>query len=226
LSVRNENRRQVFVESEYDQGCYQELFRLHQPRLASSFSLEFIASGKAGQGNDVAVMHLVKSLRAAGNTVQGVVDRDDRQGAPEGVTYILSRRTLENVILDPLPVGILLLRDGFMASAEVTGENLRHFQVQARHVQSICDHIVDKIRRPDEDAEKVTVEYVGGFTAQIPRFWLEVNGHVLEERLKVGFPQLKKYQTNLKDQVVRSALADMPDFTPRDVLDLFQRLVS
>ncbi|MDQ6948924.1 MAG: ATP-binding protein [Actinomycetota bacterium] len=77
LSVRIENRRQVFVESEYDEVCYHEYYRLLKHLIASEFSLQFIASGRGGQGNAQAVKHLVSSLRAAGNdTVLGIVDRD------------------------------------------------------------------------------------------------------------------------------------------------------
>src|SRR6185437_10189202 len=45
LSIRDENRRQAFVESEHDETSYQQLFRLLKDKLNTPFSLEFIASG-------------------------------------------------------------------------------------------------------------------------------------------------------------------------------------
>jgi hypothetical protein len=71
LSVRVEDRIQVFVESEHDQACYAELFRLLRQRLDSPFSLEFIASGKLNRGDSNAVRHLVSKLREGGTTRYG-----------------------------------------------------------------------------------------------------------------------------------------------------------
>ena len=37
-----ENRRQIFVESEYDQAVFQEIFAIHKNDLSPEKSLEFI----------------------------------------------------------------------------------------------------------------------------------------------------------------------------------------
>ena len=65
LSVNTNNRRQVFVESEYDEACYRSLFTFLRQRIDTPLSLEFIAAGKGGGGGDTAVRHLVSSLRSA-----------------------------------------------------------------------------------------------------------------------------------------------------------------
>ena len=223
LSVRNENRRQVFVESKYDEGCYQELFLILRDKLSTPFSLEFIASGK-DKGNDAEVEHLVRRLRNSGSSVQGVIDRDQRSGAPDGILLMKNRRTLENLVLDPLLVGLFLLRDGIIGTLEVVGERLRFHEMKGHHSQAIIDHVATKMRQSDDIEEDVIVSYVGGFAASVPKLFLEMDGHALEERYKEVFPELKKYPKNFKAKVIGLALADVPDFAPQDVLDLFQKL--
>jgi hypothetical protein len=226
LSVRNEHRKQVFVESDDDEFCYQEMFRLFKDRLETPFSLEFIASGRRGQGNDVAVKHLVGKLRESGNFVHGILDRDQRVGAPDGIVFIERRCALENLVLDPLPVGLLLLRENFVRAEEVAGEVLRHFQIRGRHAQAICDYVVARVLEDGDDDEKVSVRYIGGFDVSIPRFYFEIGGHVLEDRLQSAFPQLNRYRGGLKAKVIELALADLPDLAPQDVVELFNRLIS
>jgi hypothetical protein len=226
LSVRNEHRKQVFVESEIDEFCYQEMFRLLKDRLEAPFSLEFIASGRGGQGNDVAVKHLVRKLRGTGNPVLGIIDRDQRPDAPDGIVFVERRRTLENLVLDPLLIGLLLLRENFLRAEEVVGEKLRHFQIRDRHAQAICDYIVARVREDGDDEERVSVGYVGGFEASVPRFYFEIDGHALEDRLQSAFPHLKRYRGQLKAKVIELALADLPDLAPQDVVEFFNRLIS
>lgn len=226
LSVRVENRRQVFVESERDQACYQELFRLLRQQVDSQFSLEFIASGRGGQGNCEAVKHLVTSLRDSGNAVYGVVDRDDRGGAPEGIIFLPTRRALENLVLDPLPVAVFLLREGIMSAEEMLGVDVRHYEMSKQHAQAACDFVVGRIRESKDDNTAVTMSYLGGFAVSVPRFYLDIDGHLLEKRLMAAFPALNKHGANLKLTVIARGLADVPGYTPDDVLQLFAQLVK
>lgn len=226
LSVRVENRRQVFVESERDQACYQELFRLLRQQVDSQFSLEFIASGRGGQGNCEAVKHLVTSLRNAGNAVYGVVDRDDREGAPEGVIFLTTRRALENLVLDPLPLAVFLLREGMVSAEKMLSVDVRHYEMSEQHAQAASDFVVGCIRESEDDNTAVAISYLGGFAVGVPRFYLDIDGHLLEKRLMAAFPALKKYGANLKLAVIARGLADVPGYTPDDVLQLFARLVN
>jgi ABC-type branched-subunit amino acid transport system ATPase component len=226
LSVRQENRRTVFVESDHDEGCYQELFRLLRHHFNTPLSLEFIASGRGGQGNAEAVKHLVAKLRGAGNSVQGIVDRDARAGAPEGIDFVPTRRALENLVLDPVAVGLLLLREGVIASEDAIGVPLRHFEIQDDHVQALADHVATAIRRENDDDTGVTVRYIGGASVAVPQFYLALDGHRLEDRLMRRFPPLNQFHRTLKMRVIQRALADVPAFIPQDVADLFQRLLK
>ncbi len=203
------------------------MFRLLKDRLQTPFSLEFIASGRGGQGNDVEVKHLVRRLRAAGNPVQGILDRDHRLDAPEGIVFIEGRRTLENLVLDPLLVGLFLLREHLVASEDVVGGSLRHFEVRPHHAQPICDYVTSQIREGNDSEARVSVSYAGGFEVSIQRFYLDIDGHALEERLRLAFPPLNQYRGGgLKAKVIELALADVPGFAPQDVIELFQQLTS
>lgn len=228
LSVRIENRRQVFVESEYDEACYESFYRLLKHRIASDFSLQFIASGKGGQGNAQAVKHLVTSLRGAGNdSVFGIVDRDSRQGAPEGVHFLAGRYSVENLVLDPLVIGTFLLREGIVSMSDIgLPDHLRHFELQEAQAQQIVDFVASKIVAPDDDTTQVTVAHVGGFATAVPRFCLDIQGHGLTQRLTTAFPRLNGFGTGLMRAVVERSVGDRPDFAPQDVVQLLEALLT
>jgi hypothetical protein len=228
LSVRLENRRQVIVESEYDEDAYQELFRLLRPRLETELSLEFIASGKGGKGDSDAVKYLVQTLREKGNaSVWGVVDRDCRGGAGEGIAYVANRYSIENLVLDPLPLGAFLVRDAICSPEELgLPPEVRHFQIGADHAQTIVDIITSKLVEPGDDEALQSVDYAGGFSAAVASFYLNMKGHELEDRITNKFLPLRKYGKGLKRDVIRKGLRDVPDLIPADVERLFAVLLG
>jgi ABC-type branched-subunit amino acid transport system ATPase component len=228
LSVRVENRRTVFVESEYDEDCYQELFRLLRPHLQTELSLEFVASGKGGQGNCDAVQHLVKKLRDAGNsTVWGIVDKDDRGGAVNGIVFNAERYALENVVLDPLILGAFLLREGKITSAELDlSPDLRHFELTETHAQSIVDAVTRAVAVAEDDATRVEVAYLGGFKLSIPAFWLSTQGHELETRICEAYKPLNAFQKGLKLAIISKGFGDMPDFVPSSVIRMLREILE
>jgi energy-coupling factor transporter ATP-binding protein EcfA2 len=227
LSVKTENRRQVFVESEYDQSCYQELFRLLRTRFLTPFSLEFIASGRGekGGGSDN-VKHLVKSLRDSGNDVFGILDRDDRQGAPAGIVFAMGRYSIENLILDPVTVAILLLREGMAAANDIVGADIPHFEVGQSHAQAAADYVTSRTTQAGDDGSLITVAYLGGGSVAVPRFVLDINGHDWEKRLTDTFLPLRQYGKALMLNLVQRVIRDCPQWTPADVKLLFDQLLS
>jgi energy-coupling factor transporter ATP-binding protein EcfA2 len=228
LSIRNDNRRQVFVESEWDEACYQELFRILRQRVDTPMSLEFIASGKGGNGGAEAVKHLVSRLRAAGNeSIQGVVDRDKRSGAPDGIEYMMHRYALENLVLDPLPLGAFLIRERIIEPREMSlpGE-LRHFDLGPEHAQTVCDFVCSRVDPEADREDAVVTEYAGGFEITVPRWYLDRQGHELERAIISAFPRLNAYRERLKLVVVEAAFRDVPKFAPAEVLELFGRLLG
>jgi len=228
LSVRVENRRQVFVESEYDQACYQKLFELLRPTLSSPFSLTFLPASKGKGGNSTAVTGLVAELRGAGNDmVWGLVDRDNRSSAPDHVVYNPSRYAIENLLLDPLGVGVYLMRNCRFSSETFGLEpSIRHFELDQTHAQQLVDGLLNRVTVEDDDTTPTPVSYAGGFTVNIPRYWLNTQGHFLEDRLTEAFPELKADGKHLKLRVVTDAYRDVPAFIPSEAEQLLRQLLA
>jgi len=227
LTVSVEDRRQVFVESEYDQAVYQELYRIVRPRLSEVVSLEFIASGRGGAGGCDAVKHLVSSLRGAGNDkVLGLIDRDDRGGAGEGILFNSSRYSIENYILDPLCLGAFLLREQLVSSEELgLSAGVRHFELSEDHARPLRDAVVEHVVAHEALSEQ-TVAYEGGFSLPASDHWLECKGHDLEAQIKVAYPGLLRWRREgeLMVEVVRRAYADVPNYIPVEILDTLRDL--
>jgi energy-coupling factor transporter ATP-binding protein EcfA2 len=228
LSVRIDNRRTVFVESEYDENCYQELFRLLRPQFATELSLDFIASGKGGQGNSAAVRYLVKQLRDAGNTtIWGIVDRDEREDAPSGIVFNRERYAIENMVFDPLILGAFLLREMQITSAELGLSNdLRHIDLTGNHAQAIIDSISSRVFPDRSDTNVVEVKYLGGFAVEMPDIWLNHKGHDLEHLVRATYPKLKGFGKNLKHAVISKAYGDLPNFLPCSTMNMLAEILQ
>lgn len=226
LSVAVENRRQIFVESEDDQACYQAAFRIIAPEKESPFSLEFIASGLGGGGSNEAVKHLVGSLRNAGNTnVWGLIDRDERRAAPDWIVFNPSRYAIENLLLDPLLLCAYLVREKMIPQTEVGLDGrLKYFELQT------VDHAVSMVRYVESRVlgsvtQRRTIAYVGGFEVDVASEWLDMNGHELEELIVGRFSELKRKGKALKLEIVNKALFDLPAFAPLELHRLFDLLL-
>jgi hypothetical protein len=226
LSVRLENRRQIFVESEHDQAVFQDVFSVLRPTMAVDRTAEFIAAGRreVGGGCD-AVKRLVREIRAAGvDTVHGIVDRDERGGAPDHVHYLPDRHSVENLLLEPLLLGTFLLRERILTAAElgVAGE-LRHFELRNPQAHPIAAALGARLGFGTDTRD---CEYLGGFTASVATEFLDMRGHDLEARVVDAFPGLRAYKQGLKRAIVTRALVDVPHFAPLAVVDLFREILA
>jgi ABC-type branched-subunit amino acid transport system ATPase component len=228
LSVRVENRRTVFVESEHDEACYQELFRLLRPRLNTDLSLDFVASGRGGQGNCDAVKYLVKKLRDSGNTtIWGVIDKDDRSVSADGIVFNSERYAIENLALDPLILGTFLLREGKTTSTELgLDPDLRHFDLKAEHAQRVVDAVSQAVALADSDMSPIPVAYLGGFRVSVPAFWLSTRGHDLEARVCEVYQPLKAHGKRLNRTIISNGFGDLPDFVPCSVVAMLTQILG
>lgn len=228
LSVRIENRRQVFVESDADEACYEAAYRALKSRVSSPITLQFIASGRGGAGSRQAVYDLVKRLRTAGNaSVYGIVDRDDGGETGTAEIYLsLERYTLENFVLDPLVIGAFLIRErhvrptAWHIPAEVT-----HLALTG-YAQQVVDGVVNTLVMGSADDTPVTCRYAGGAAATIPKWYLDAPGHSLETTLREAFPPLQGYKKDLLRKVADRVFLDAPDLIPLELLELFRRIAQ
>lgn len=226
LSVRLENRRQIFVESEVDQALYQDLFRILKGELISDHSAEFIAVGKNSKGGGCdAVVRIVADLRTAGNsTVLRIVDRDFREGASRYIHFLPDRYSIENLLLDPLIFGAFLLREGILSTTDLgLPGQIRHFELNERHAVLIISAMSKLFQFGDNLVE---IEYMGGFTANVPREFLNMQGHTLQERATEVFAGVKRDQNrDLMQAIVNNSVADLPGFVPKSFIVLLENVL-
>jgi hypothetical protein len=201
---------------------------LLRTKIQSDISLHFVASGKGGKGDSDAVKHLVSELRSGGNTtVFGIVDRDRRVGAPEGILFSAERYAVENFVLDPLIVGTFLMRERFVKPQDVgLAADTRYLDLSSSAGQELATAVSGSITRASDDGTLEECGYAGGFSLNLPRWYLETPGHELEERLLTRYPELNRYRGRLKAEIIDKAYNDFPDFIPDAILRLFKRLAE
>ncbi|MFM2311724.1 MAG: hypothetical protein RLZZ04_1000 [Cyanobacteriota bacterium] len=237
LSIDYENRRQVFVESQYDVQFYEQIYRKLTSYLTPEISLNFISSGVAGKGNCEQVQDVVKHLFQGGNrTVYGIIDWDLKNQESERIKVLGldNRYSIENYILDPVLVGLFLLREKYIKSFDMgLDENITYIdlaRLDDNVLQLVADFVVEKVKihiPPKTEGIKLSCEYLGGQLIQLPSWFLQIQGHQLEKELKEIFPQLKRFQKEsqqLKKEILSKIIDDIPALIPKDFVLLFQKI--
>lgn len=234
LSVNYENRRQVFVESKYDVQYYSALYEIVKPSLDPEVSLSFIASGPGGNGDCEQVKKLVKQLTDAGNrTIRGVIDWDMHNKSCDTILVLGEgeRYSMENFLLDPVLVGLLILRERLLPAEDIGLQTGTKYTAAAdfsqAQLQSLCDAVIGHLDTHDESkATRVNFAFFNGLSVEAPLWFSTIQGHNLEKNLKESFPQLLKYRNepDLKNAVIERVLQDFPQFVPESVVRLFRKI--
>jgi predicted ATPase len=217
LSIDYKNHKQVFVESPTDVVYYQNIHDKHQQSKTLPHKLYFI-SNSAGKGNCTQVYKIVQDLRGAGNkTCYGIVDWDlINEPADNVVVHGLKERySVENFILDPIYV-ICLLMD--MDNAHKICENVgvdrtyNQFSIggeSQEKLQSIIKYYFGEFEKRNQakkyESERAIVEYLNGKKIEIPKWYMEMRGHDIVQKVKEIFPALGNKYKNEGD--LQSALS-------------------
>ncbi|WP_459213161.1 AAA family ATPase [Aquimarina rhabdastrellae] len=245
FSINYENRRQVFVESLYDVIFYEKLYQKLSVHLIPEISLAFISSGDSRtdkNGVKVAncdqVINICKTLRNAGNNfIWGIIDWDTTN-EPNTHEFIKvlgdkNRYAIENYLFDPLLLGAMLLREKLITKIELGLNEHECFndfkKFPKEKLQVIANVIVNLVAEkvnPNEGLENEKVTYVNGIRIEIPRWYLILHGHTLEEKILETFPSLSKLKRGkeelLKYEIIDKIIDDIPDLIPQDILDAFK----
>ena len=239
LSIDYENRRQVFVESHYDAKFYEGLYKKLKNHLIPDVSLTFIASGSNGKGDCQTVKKVVKQLEEGGNkTVYGIIDWDLKNSGNDRIKVLgeENRYSIENYILDPLLLAAFLFRERWI-ERNMIGLNdnetyIDFAKFDTSRLQQIADFLVKKVKphlpqkSTDDKTDQIECKYVNGKTIKLPKFYLQTQGHQLEDSLKKTFPQLKRFkeEDKLKMEIIRKVIDDIPGLIPDDLLCVFKQI--
>lgn len=236
LSIDYENRRQVFVESQYDVKFYEKIYKKLKDKLIPEISLNFISSGGTESGNCDQVKEFVNQLYKNGNkTVYGIIDWDLKNNETERIKVLghQNRYSIENYILDPLLLAALLIREKLIAR-DLVGmkENETYIdlaRVDNNKLQEIANFILNKIKSSSSVEHKddsQSCEYVGGQKINLPSWFLNMKGHDLEKNIKETFNELNRYRKegDLKKEILSKVIDDIPELIPKDLLLVFQKI--
>lgn len=218
LAVTYLNRKYVVTESSYDTKNLEEIYNilLENNLLSKEISLNFIPS-----------------------SLNGTQNSGDCKNESKGNVFILAeeeRYSIENCILDPLLIALLLLHEvGINFDPERLGlhkgftltKNIDGF---VKHAQKIADIMVEKFHGfIDFDISQTReVEYVNGIKLNIPEGFLNCQGHKLEELLKNEvYKELSRFHNSneLCESVIK-ILQYYPQFIPKCFVDVFQKILD
>lgn len=245
FSVNYENRRQVFVESTNDVIFFEKLYRILSFKLHPEISFSFISSGESRtdkNGSKVSnceqVENITNILRDSGNKfVWGIIDWDLKEKTRNDFVKILGKKnrySIENYIFDPLLVGALLLSQKIIKKSDVdlmNGEtfiDMRSFKEEK--LQKISDFVISKIRDKfsPESEEFQECKLLNEKSINIPIWYLQMQGHKLEEIIINSFPELNSIKRGreeaLKIEVLDKIIDDLPELLSIDLLNTFQSI--
>lgn len=246
FSVNYENRRQVFVESQNDVFFYERIYKKLFSQLEPEISLSFISSGESKTdkngmpvSNCEQVKNIVDILRNSGNNfVWGIIDRDEKNTSKDYIRVLGNgtRYSIENYLLDSLLIGAFILREKIVSREEFNLTNnesffdLRNFE--SLRLQLISNFVVEKVAKfvnpPDDSILKVKI--LNGLEIEIPKWYLDMQGHELEEKILKAFPKLNEIKRNnevaLKLAVIDKVVDDLPELVSIDLLEIFKEVQS
>ncbi|HGY2299744.1 TPA: AAA family ATPase [Pseudomonas putida] len=232
ISISYENRRQVFVESHLDVEYYDQVHKKIKHLLHPAISLSFIASGKTKKGGCAYVKDIVEQLCSHGNqAIKGLIDWDTKNTPSANIVVAgyNERYSIENYILDPILVAMLLFQDKSIQRKEL-GMNEEEgaadiLKMDQPRLQIIADYIIKELEgdSPITNSDKIMCSYLGGQTVLIPKSFLTMQGHDLEGLIKKRFIGLQRYHNDhaLKREILKRIVDEYPDLIPTS---LFQAL--
>lgn len=231
LRVSVENRRQVFVESRYDVGYYEGLYSL-LPQNSIIVPQFLPASTKTGS-NCHDVIEMVSSLRQKGNDlVYGIIDYDNSNN--DGVYhYVLgggNRYAIDNYVLDPIYVALLLIRENIEGFMDVD-PNIKFtsfHNCDEALIQAIIDSLCNKLGFLSTELTRYTV--ICGKAFSVNKEYFTMQGHQLEDKIIRQWPQLNAVKHGhqgenvFKDYVIEHVISEYPEYLSLDIQETLDKV--
>jgi energy-coupling factor transporter ATP-binding protein EcfA2 len=241
LAISYDGRRQVFVESPIDAQVYDQAFQILKPRFATQRSLQFLATGTRSKDGDrntgcELVKKIVSELTGNGNnSVFGLIDWDGKHDRSERIEVLAvgRRNGLENLFLDPLLLASLIMRDvpnhKDRISSNPEESYVEFIGSDFARLQAAVDLTIECVlARPSRKDRPVG--YAGGFTLVGDAEYLTTDDHLLERRVTDALPATRAISKNksgaLIERIVSGVIRDKPEFTPTDLLEAFEALLT
>lgn len=246
FSINYENRRQVFVESKYDVEYYRLLYdEFKRSYLNADVSLNFISSGDSetnlngiGKANSDQVMKITNLLRHSGNKfIWGIIDWDlISRSQQEGIIILGegNRYSIENYLLDPLLLAVLLWREKLEPQTFFGyGDETKFYEVSnfdRDKLQSLIDKVLIKVGPKIKSTLVGQSNYntIGGVNLSLPLWFTNCQGHQLEDGILAAFPRLNEIKKNkesaLKLAVINKVISDLPMLAPEDLLKVLKQV--
>ena len=242
IDISPKNTKYVFTEAENDKYFYSQIYnKFLRDNFSSEVHIEFIASGRKSENNsgDVSsgsgqVKLIVEKLRTAGNQkIFGIIDWDSKNDNSNGI-FVHSKNemySLENVILSPYFLGLLLLQNSIIEVSDVITDETRiwtdifnqNFKVE--HLNALSEYVEKKIIGT-ERGELKDIELVNGKMIQLGSKYCHFKGHELENLIKEKFKKLNSFNNDgsLIKGVIDRVIKIYPEFLPKSSLDILKNI--
>ena len=232
MRVSIEDRRQIFVESKYDVGCYN---RIHNCLLQNNTfqTVPFFLPAKSGDGSNCQdVKDIVNALRNHGNDlVYGVIDHDEHNQGNQYVRVVGggNRYAIDNYIFDPIYVAFLLIREHIVKSEDmgVKSVTFTHLDTLSHdELQKMISYVSSSLGFSDADVASYDV--LNGETFEVSRSYFRIQGHELESKIIQKWPQLNGIKARhgddyLKNYMLDNVITEYPQFIAQELKELFEQ---
>ena len=233
MRVSIEERRQVFVESKYDVGFYNRLYKCLSANNVFT-TVPFFLAAKSGEGSNCQdVKDIVNALRQHGNDlVYGVIDYD---GQNHGNQYVCvvgggKRYAIDNYIFDPIYLAFLLIRERVVTSEDMgVGKSVTFTQLHTlthNELQTMIDYVASSLGF--NDANKTSYNVLAEPDSyEVASEWFTIQGHDLEDKITQKWGKLYGIKHGhgddyLKNYVLDNVIVEFPQFIAQEVKELFE----
>lgn len=226
LKISTERRRQVFVESKYDVAYYELLLNIYSRLISFPSDPIFIPARTSNGSNCTDVIDVVNNLYTNGNDqIYGIIDWD-MNNTPADRILVLGeneRYAIENYLLDPLLMGILMIRENKIPIGDFGGLSIAAYSQMINLTPEDGQLIVEKVLTDLglNTGNRLTYKTFNNWELGISQDFNEHQGHDLEALYKTKYPFLNAYRREdaLKKDVIEKAINDHPGFAPVSIIN-------
>ncbi|VXA83519.1 AAA ATPase domain-containing protein [Aeromonas veronii] len=225
LKISTDDRRQIFVESKLDVIYFQ---RLHQ--IISRFSTigytPIFLEPHSGTSNCTDVQSIANRLHESGSDlVRGIIDWDGKNIDKHPI-YVLgggNRYAIENYVLDPLFLGLALVRLGKRRLSDFSIPHIHTYIDAAKVTNEEAQRISDYITQIAgiSNASTADCELHNGWVLKLPTEFLMMRGHDWETSVLSCIPELNAICSRNGDAGLKlgimQVIEEYPQFLSTDI---------